>query len=84
MHYDGSMPTIMRVRRCRIEMYFGDHAPPHFHIVTASDQRVAVAISTTSIMAGMADKQDLTEAIALAQGNKEVLNARWEKYSESE
>ena len=84
MHYESGMPTIMRFRRCRIEMYFGDHALPHFHSITAGDQRVAVAISTTSIIAGVADKQDLTEAIAWARENKEVLNARWKKNLESE
>ncbi len=84
MHYAGRTPTIMRFQRCRIEMYFGDHPPTHFHIITRSDQRVAVAISTTSIIVGAAGKHDLTEAIAWARENKQLLAARWNTYLESE
>jgi hypothetical protein len=34
--------------RCRIEMYFKDHAPPHFHIITGSGERVAVVIESVA------------------------------------
>lgn len=40
------MPTVRRFDRCRIEMYFRDHPPPHFHVVTRSNERVAVLIET--------------------------------------
>jgi hypothetical protein len=33
------MPTVKRFDRCRIEMYFGDHSPSHFHVITRSDER---------------------------------------------
>ena len=38
------MPTVKRFDRCRIEMYFGDHPPPHFHVITRNDERISVVI----------------------------------------
>lgn len=58
------MPTIKRFHRCRIEMYFGDHNPPHFHIVTTGEQRVVVTIEKLTVFAGMANKRDIAEALA--------------------
>lgn len=78
------MPTIKRFHRCRIEMYFGDHSPPHFHIITQDDERVAVRIETLTVMAGAANRRDIAEAIEWAHANKDLLAARWAAYSEGE
>ena len=75
------MPTVRRFDRCRIEMYFRDHAPPHFHIVTRSDERVAVLIETLGILAGAADDRDLEEALSWAASNRETLRRLWREYS---
>lgn len=75
------MPTVQRFDRCRIEMYFHDHSPPHFHIITRSDERVAVLIETLGIMAGAADGRDLEEALAWAGSNRETLRRLWRQYS---
>jgi Domain of unknown function (DUF4160) len=75
------MPTVTRFDRCRIEMYFRDHLPPHFHIVTRSDERVSVLIETLGIMAGTADSRDLEEALAWAGSNRETLRRLWRQYS---
>lgn len=78
------MPTIMRFQRCRIEMYFGDHPPPHFHIITKGDERVAVSIETLATIAGVADKRDTNEALAWARIHKGELLARWATYTEGD
>lgn len=78
------MPTIKRFHRCRIEMYFGDHNPPHFHIITNSNERMAVVIETLAIMAGSVHDREMAEAIEWARGNKHLLLTRWAMYSESE
>lgn len=62
-------------------MYFRDHSPPHFHIVTRSDERVAVLVETLGIMAGTADARDLEEALAWAGRNRETLRCLWGQYS---
>ena len=33
------MPTVRRFSRSRIAMYFADHPPPHFHIITVEPTR---------------------------------------------
>jgi len=55
--------------RCRIEMYFDDHPPPHFHVITRKNERVSVLIDTLAIQAGEADSRDTAEAFAWAREN---------------
>ena len=78
------MPTVKRFDRCRIEMYFGDHPPPHFHVITRHDQRIAVLIRTLVVWAGEADPRDTAEAFVWARENRAVLSSRWQAYSENE
>lgn len=73
-----------RFDRCRIEMYFGDHPPPHFHVITRKDERIAVAIQTLVIYAGRADPRDTAEAFAWARENRAMLRSRWQAYAEEE
>lgn len=79
-----AMPTVARFRRCRIEMYFADHKPPHFHVITSSDERVAIVIETLTIMAGEAKAKDIAEAIEWATANRAELIRRWKLYTETE
>lgn len=65
-------------------MYFGDHAPPHFHIITRSDERAAYLIETLVLQAGEADSRDTAEALEWAAANRAELWARWRQYSEEE
>lgn len=63
-------------------MYFADHPPPHFHIVTRDDEQVAVTIETLVIWAGEADPRNIAEAMEWAKGNRTELRERWKAYSE--
>ena len=78
------MPTVKRFPRCRIEMYFGDHNPPHFHVITVDEERIAVVIQTLDIMAGTARQRDVVAAMAWARAHQSELMARWKLYSEVE
>ena len=78
------MPTLKRFDRCRIEMYFGDHPPPHFHIITLNNERVAVTIEALMVLAGNADTRDTAAAFRWAALNKATLWARWREYSEQD
>ena len=78
------MPTLRRFNRCRIEMYFDDHPPPHFHVITRKNERVSVVIDTLVIQAGEADSRDTGEAFAWARENGAELRSRWQEYSEEE
>jgi Protein of unknown function (DUF2442)/Domain of unknown function (DUF4160) len=48
-------------------MYFDDHPPPHFHVITRKNERVSVVIDTLAIQAGEADSRDTAEAFAWAR-----------------
>jgi hypothetical protein len=78
------MPTVRRFNRCRIEMYFGDHPPPHFHVITRSDEAAVFLIETLARWAGEADPRDTEEAPAWAAFNRPELWARWQQYSEED
>jgi hypothetical protein len=78
------VPALKRFNRCRIEMYFDDHPPPHFHVITRKNERIAVVIDTLAIQAAEAESRDTAEACAWARENAAELRARWREYSEEE
>jgi Domain of unknown function (DUF4160) len=45
------MPEISRFYGIVIKMYFGDHAPPHFHAEYAED-RAVIGIETLALIGG--------------------------------
>ena len=45
------MPEISRFYGIVIKMYFGDHAPPHFHAEYAED-RAVISIDTLALIGG--------------------------------
>ena len=78
------MPTVRRFSRARIAMYFADHPPPHFHIITVADEEVIHPIETLEVRDGEADPRDTAEALGWAAANRAELSARWREYSEEE
>jgi hypothetical protein len=65
-------------------MYFGDHPPPHFHMITRRDEAAVFLIETLARWAGGADQRDTEEALAWAASNRPELWVRWQQYSEVE
>ena len=65
-------------------MYFDDHPPPHFHVITRSDEAAVFLIGTLELWAGEADPRDTVEALEWASSNRPELSARWAMYSEEE
>jgi hypothetical protein len=63
-------------------MYFKGHAPPHFHIVTTSNERISVVMESLEVLAGTADLCDVTEALTWAKTNRDALRRLWRQYSE--
>lgn len=63
-------------------MYFRDHPPPHFHIVTSAGEKVAVGIESLRVLRGQANPRDIAEAIAWTADNRQQLRAWWSKYAE--
>ena len=49
--HDGGVPRISAFYGIVIEMYFGDHPPPHFHALYAGEEALIV-IETGEVMPG--------------------------------
>ncbi len=63
-------------------MYFGDHNPPHFHVL-GREGAAQVRIDTLEITA-TSGKVDLREALDWAAKNRALLNAKWQEFSGDE
>lgn len=76
------MPTLYRPSArasWRITMYFGDHFPPHFHIVTKAGGEALLEIATLEILEGKVPKAILDAAREWARQNRALLDAKWEE-----
>jgi len=67
------MPRLIRFSNCEIAMFFGDHHPPHFHVL-AREGAAQVRIDTLEVM-NMSGKLDWAAA------NRDMLMAKWEEFS---
>lgn len=77
------MPTVKRFDRCRIEMHFDEHPPPHFHVI-AGDDKAVFLIDTLELRDGEIRPRDVAEALEWAAANRSELYARWRAYTEEE
>ena len=60
-------------------MYFGDHNPPHFHVL-GREGAAQVRIDTLEIMQ-LSGKLDMREALDWAAQNRALLEATWAELS---
>jgi hypothetical protein len=72
------MPTLIELSRCKIQVYAGDHAPPHFKIF-GPGSNANVAIETLEVLAGKVDRRALREALdwAARAENRALLRETW-------
>jgi Domain of unknown function (DUF4160) len=77
LHHLPIVPRIARFPRSEIAMYFADHNPPHFHVL-GREGAAQVRIDTLEPIA-RSGVVDLTDALAWAGRNQELL---WRKWSE--
>ncbi len=75
------MPTIAQFGSVKIEMYPGDHLPPHFHL-RGPNSRAMVGIDTLTVLRGRADRRDLAEVLAWAAANRALLHSEWSRLNE--
>jgi len=64
-------------------MYFDDHPPPHFHVITNDDRECVYRIDTLELWGGE-HVRNADEALEWAEANREELYRRWAEYSEQE
>ena len=71
------MPTISRFYGILIQMYFGDHAPPHFHALYAEFEAV-VDIRTFEIIRGELPLRAMALVLEWSQLHRNELMGDWE------
>ncbi len=71
------MPTISRFYGILIQMYFGDHAPPHFHVLYAEFEAL-IEIETFGVIRGSLPNRAMALVLEWAQLHREELRQDWE------
>ena len=81
VHYDAFLCRPWP--NCKIQIYAGDHAPPHFKIF-GPGTNANVTIETLEVIAGRADRKALREALDWASRaeNRALLRAVWNRLNE--
>lgn len=75
------MPEIVRLSSCKICLYPGDHAPPHFHI-RGRGWSVVIDMASLELTRGRGPKPAIVEAVEWAKENLALLQAEWRRLNE--
>ena len=71
------MPTISRFYGILIQMYFGDHVPPHFHALYAKFEAL-IDIQTFEVIRGDLPRRAIALVLEWAQQHRDELRRDWE------
>lgn len=71
------MPTICYFYGIAIQMFWNDHAPPHFHALYGEDEAI-IAIETLTVMRGGLPRRALALVIEWAEQHRSELMENWE------
>lgn len=71
------MPTISYFYGIVIQMFWNDHAPPHFHALYGADEAV-VAIATQEVIRGSLPPRAQGMVIEWAKRHQDELMENWE------
>ena len=70
------MPELSRFYGIIIRMFYGDHAPPHFHAVYQGEE-VQVNIETLEVITGSISRRALSFVLEWASLHREELRRAW-------
>jgi hypothetical protein len=76
------MPRLARFSASEIAMFFGDHNPPHFHIL-GREGAAQVRIDSFEVI-NQSGRIDMREALQWAAENRALLEAKWSELSGDE
>lgn len=77
------MPEISRFYGIVIKMYFGDHAPPHFHAEYAED-RAVIGIETLALIGGRLPPRALGLVAEWTALHQDELRQAWRRAEQLE
>jgi hypothetical protein len=72
------MPTIAIVDGVKIQMFYNDHTPAHFHAILGADE-VLVAIRSLDVIRGSLPPAKLRRVLAWANDHQAELALNWIK-----
>jgi hypothetical protein len=72
------MPTIAIVDGVKIQMFFGDHTPPHFHAVIGGEEAL-IAIRSLDVIRASLPPANLRRVQAWARDHQGELALNWIK-----
>ena len=73
-----AMPTLHKFPDCRVLVYFGDHPPPHVHVVKGDGRDCIVEIETLRIVGKLAARE-IRSALDWIAKQKPFLLAEWQR-----
>lgn len=71
------MPELSRFYGIIIRMFYGDHAPPHFHAVYQGSQ-IQVNINTLEVIEGQMNRRAIALVLEWATLHQDELRRAWE------
>lgn len=71
------MPTFFIIDGIKIDFYYNDHVPPHFHAIYA-EYEVLIEIESLKIHRGSLPKPQQKKILKWAKANQAQLNEIWE------
>jgi hypothetical protein len=71
------MPTLSMFYGIIIQMFWDDHAPPHFH-ATYAEHEALVDIRTLEVIGGQLPRRAMVLVLEWAQGHRAELLEDWE------
>jgi hypothetical protein len=77
MDYDSAMPTISSFFGLVIQMFWREHAPPHFHALYA-EYEVEIDIRTLEVLQGKLPRRALALVLEWAAEHRNELMEDWE------
>ncbi|MBX9843733.1 MAG: DUF4160 domain-containing protein [Xanthobacteraceae bacterium] len=72
------MPTVAKIDGVKIQFYWDDHPPAHFH-TEYGDFRAQVSIDTLQVINGYMPSPQLRKVVTWAKSRKSQLLAAWIK-----
>jgi len=71
------MPTFFIIDGIKIDLYYNDHVPPHFHAIYAEYEEL-IEIDTLNVYRGKLPKKQHKKIIKWAEKNQSILKEIWE------
>ncbi len=71
------MPTFFIIDGVKIEFFYNDHLPPHYH-ASIAEYEALISINSHAIIRGSLPKNKKKKILSWSQENEEVLMEIWE------